>query len=138
MLSFSNFGSVRHPDTDKVARAVEILRQRDPSLEVDGEMQADTALDPRALVETYAFSRLREPANVLIFPNLSAGNIAYKLLHRLGGATAVGPILVGMRRPVHILEQGASVEDIVNMAAVAVVDAQQRVPAPDGASGTGD
>jgi malate dehydrogenase (oxaloacetate-decarboxylating)(NADP+) len=133
MLSFSNFGSVRHPDTDKVARAVEILRQRDPSLEVDGEMQADTALDPRALEETYPFSRLREPANVLIFPNLSAGNIAYKLLHRLGGATAVGPILVGMRRPVHVLEQGASVEDIVNMTAVAVVDAQQRGASADGA-----
>ena len=128
LLSFSNFGSVRHPGTDKVARAVEILRQRDPSLEVDGEMQADTALDPRALEETYPFSRLREPANVLIFPNLSAGNIAYKLLHRLGGATAVGPILVGMRLPVHVLEQGASVEDIVNMTAVAVVDAQQRTP----------
>jgi malate dehydrogenase (oxaloacetate-decarboxylating)(NADP+) len=126
MLSFSNFGSVRHPDTDKVARAVEILRRRDPSLEVDGEMQADTALDPKALEDTYPFSRLREPANVLIFPNLSAGNIAYKLLHRLGGATAVGPILVGMRRPVHVLEQGASVEEIVNMTAVAVVDAQQR------------
>jgi len=133
MLSFSNFGSVRHPDTDKVARAVELLRQRDPSLEVDGEMQADTALDPHALGETYPFSRLREPANVLIFPNLSAGNIAYKLLHRLGGATAVGPILVGMRRPVHVLEQGASVEDIVNMTAVAVVDAQQRGATADGA-----
>jgi len=133
MLSFSNFGSVRHPDTDKVARAVELLRQRDPSLEVDGEMQADTALDPHALAETYPFSRLREPANVLIFPNLSAGNIAYKLLHRLGGATAVGPILVGMRRPVHVLEQGASVEDIVNMTAVAVVDAQQRGATADGA-----
>jgi malate dehydrogenase (oxaloacetate-decarboxylating)(NADP+) len=136
MLSFSNFGSVRHPDADKVARAVELLRQRDPSLEVDGEMQADTALDPRGLAETYPFSRLREPANVLIFPNLSAGNIAYKLLHRLGGATAVGPILVGMRRPVHVLEQGASVEDIVNMAAVAVVDAQQRVEAGDGTRGS--
>jgi malate dehydrogenase (oxaloacetate-decarboxylating)(NADP+) len=130
MLSFSNFGSVRHPETDKVARAVEILRRRDPSLEVDGEIQADTALDAVALGETYPFSRLKEPANVLIFPNLSAGNIAYKLLHRLGGATAVGPILVGMRRPVHVLEQGASVEDIVNMTAVAVMDAQQRTDAP--------
>jgi malate dehydrogenase (oxaloacetate-decarboxylating)(NADP+) len=136
MLSFSNFGSVRHPAAEKVAAAVELLRQRDPSLEVDGEMQADTALDPRALEEAYPFSRLREPANVLIFPNLSAGNIAYKLLHRLGGATAVGPILVGMRRPVHVLEQGASVEEIVNMAAVAVVDAQQREAAGDGARGS--
>jgi malate dehydrogenase (oxaloacetate-decarboxylating)(NADP+) len=133
MLSFSNFGSVRHPDAEKVARAVEILRRRDPSLMVDGEMQADTALDAEGLAETYAFSRLREPANVLIFPNLSAGNIAYKLLHRLGGATAIGPILLGMRKAVHVLEQGASVEDIVNMAAVAVVDAQQRSLPVDGA-----
>ncbi|HEY0971976.1 MAG TPA: NADP-dependent malic enzyme [Gemmatimonadales bacterium] len=134
MLSFSNFGSVRHPAAQKVARAVEILRRRDPALVVDGEMQADTALDAEALAGTYPFSRLREPANVLIFPNLSAGNIAYKLLHRLGGATAIGPILLGMRRAVHVLEQGASVEDIVNMAAVAVVDAQQRSPVAGDAS----
>jgi malate dehydrogenase (oxaloacetate-decarboxylating)(NADP+) len=126
MLSFSNFGSVRHPETDKVARAVALLRSRDPSLIVDGEMQADTALDEHKLKKTYPFSALHEPANVLIFPSLSAGNIAYKLLHRLGGATAIGPILVGMRRPVHVLEEGAEVEEIVNMAAVAVVDAQER------------
>ena len=134
MLSFSNFGSVRHPDAEKVARAVELVRERDPGLVIDGEMQADTALDAEALLSTYPFSRLTEPANVLIFPNLSAGNIAYKLLHRLGGATAIGPILVGMRRPVHVLEQGASVEDIVNMAAVAVVDAQNRSQASDDAA----
>jgi malate dehydrogenase (oxaloacetate-decarboxylating)(NADP+) len=126
MLSFSNFGSVRHPETDKVARAVSLLRSRDPSLIVDGEMQADTALDEHKLKKTYPFSALHEAANVLIFPSLSAGNIAYKLLHRLGGAAAIGPILVGMRRPVHVLEEGAEVEDIVNMAAVAVVDAQER------------
>jgi malate dehydrogenase (oxaloacetate-decarboxylating)(NADP+) len=93
---------------------------------VDGEMQADTALDEHKLTKTYPFSVLKEPANVLIFPSLSAGNIAYKLLHRLGGGTAIGPILVGMRRPVHVLEEGAEVEEIVNMAAVAVVDAQER------------
>jgi malate dehydrogenase (oxaloacetate-decarboxylating)(NADP+) len=126
MLSFSNFGSVRHPETDKVARAVTLLRSRDPTLIVDGEMQADTALDEHKLKKTYPFSALKEPANVLIFPSLSAGNIAYKLLHRLGSATAIGPILVGMRRPVHVLEEGAEVEEIVNMAAVAVVDAQER------------
>jgi malate dehydrogenase (oxaloacetate-decarboxylating)(NADP+) len=126
MLSFSNFGSVRHPEADKVARAVTLLRARDPSLMVDGEMQADTALDVHKLTKTYPFSVLKEAANVLIFPSLSAGNIAYKLLHHLGGATAIGPILVGMRRPVHVLEEGADVEDIVNMAAVAVVDAQER------------
>jgi malate dehydrogenase (oxaloacetate-decarboxylating)(NADP+) len=126
MLSFSNFGSVRHPHSDKVAQAVEILRKRAPDLEVDGEMQADTAVDERVLRRLYPFSTLRGAANVLIFPNLSAGNIAYKLLNHLGGATAIGPILVGMRRPVHVLEQGADVQDIVNMAAVAVIDAQER------------
>jgi malate dehydrogenase (oxaloacetate-decarboxylating)(NADP+) len=126
MLSFSNFGSVRHPETEKMARAVALLRQRDPSLVVDGEMQADTAFDPEIIERDYPFSTLKEQANVLIFPNLSAGNIAYKLLNHLGGATAIGPILVGMSRPVHVLERGADVQDIVNMAAVAVVDAQER------------
>jgi len=126
MLSFSNFGSVRHPDTEKMARAVSLLRQRDPSLVVDGEMQADTAFDPEIMKRDYPFSTLKEQANVLIFPNLSAGNIAYKLLNHLGGAAAIGPILVGMSRPVHVLERGADVQDIVNMAAVAVVDAQER------------
>jgi malate dehydrogenase (oxaloacetate-decarboxylating)(NADP+) len=126
MLSFSNFGSVKHPDAEKMARAAQILKERDPSLVVDGEMQADTAFDPEILKRDYPFSTLKEQANVLIFPNLSAGNIAYKLVHHLGGATAIGPILVGMRRPVHVLERGADVQDIVNMAAVAVVDAQER------------
>ena len=125
-LSFSNFGSVRHPEALKAAQAAELLRQRDPKLMVDGEMQADTAVDENILRTRYPFSALTEAANVLIFPNLSAGNIAYKLLHHLGGATAIGPILVGMRRPVHVLEQGAAIQDIVNMAAVAVVDAQGR------------
>jgi malate dehydrogenase (oxaloacetate-decarboxylating)(NADP+) len=126
MLSFSNFGSVRHPDAEKVAEAARLLRQRDPSLMVDGEMQADTALDPELLARDYPFAAFKGRANVLIFPNLSAGNIAYKLLNHLGGATAIGPILVGMNRPVHVLERGADVEEIVNMAAVAVVDAQSR------------
>jgi malate dehydrogenase (oxaloacetate-decarboxylating)(NADP+) len=127
MLSFSNFGSVRHPEAEKVARAVAILRKRDPSLIVDGEMQADTAVDENILRTGYPFSALKERANVLIFPNLSAGNIAYKLLHHLGGAAKIGPFLVGMNLPVHVLEQGADVQDIVNMAAVAVMDAQQRI-----------
>ena len=126
MLSFSNFGSVRHPEAARVAEAVRLLRQRDPSLMVDGEMQADTAVDQTILADSYPFSALKEAANVLIFPNLSAGNIAYKLLRDLGGATAIGPILVGMARSVHILEQGADVQEIVNMAAVAVMDAQER------------
>ena len=131
MLSFSDFGSVRHAEADRVAQAVAMLRQRDPSLIVDGEMQADTAVDARILSEVFPFSALKEPANVLIFPNLSAGNIAYKLLHHLGGATAIGPILVGMAQSVHVLEMGADVQDIVNMAAVAVMDAQERSRPPD-------
>src|SRR5688500_13018338 len=116
MLSFSNFGSVRHPETEKVARAVALLRERDPSLVVDGEMQADTAVDERILTGSYPFSALKEPANVLIFPNLSAGNIAYQLLNHLGGATAIGPILFGMRTPVHVLEHGADVQQHVTTA----------------------
>ncbi len=126
MLSFSNFGSVKHPEAQKMAEAVRILRQRDPELVVDGEMQADTAFSAEVLAGRYPFSALKDSATVLIFPNLSAGNIAYKLLTQLGGATAIGPILVGMQHPVHVLEQGADVQEIVNMAAVAVIDAQQR------------
>lgn len=131
MLSFSNFGSVRHPEAEKVSRAVQLVRQRDPNLVVDGEMQADSALDARILADSYPFSALKEPANVLIFPNLSSGNIAYKLLNQLGGATAIGPILIGMRHPVHVLEHGADVQEIVNMAAVAVIDAQSRTSTVD-------
>lgn len=126
MLSFSNFGSVKHPEAQKVAEAVSMLRRRDPSLVVDGEMQADTAFSAEILNTRFPFAALKDAANVLIFPNLSAGNISYKLLTQLGGATAIGPILVGMQHPVHVLEQGADVQEIVNMAAVAVIDAQQR------------
>jgi malate dehydrogenase (oxaloacetate-decarboxylating)(NADP+) len=89
-------------------------------------------MDERTMRENYPFSDLKGAANVLVFPNLSAGNIAYKLLNHLGGATAIGPILVGMRRPVQILEQGADVQDIVNMATVAVVDAQSRSQSAEG------
>ncbi len=126
MLSFSNFGSVKHAEPQKVAEAVRLLRLKDPLLTVDGEMQADTAFSDEVLAGRYPFSALKQAANVLIFPNLSAGNISYKLLTHLGGATAIGPILVGMQRPVHVLEQSADVQEIVNMAAVAVIDAQQR------------
>ncbi len=132
MLSFSNFGSVKHPAAEKMAEAVRIVRDRRPTLMVDGEMQADTAFSAEELVSRYPFSKLTETANVLIFPNLSAGNIAYKLLTKLGGATAIGPILVGMAHPVHVLEEHAGVQDIVNMAAVAVIDAQWRVRTTSG------
>jgi len=125
MLSFSNFGSTRHPLSEKVKKAVEIVKQKMPDLIIDGEMQADTAVVPEILNSTYPFSRLKEKANVLIFPDLQSGNIAYKLIERLSGAKAVGPILMGMNKPVHVLQRGASVDDIVNLAAIAVVDAQK-------------
>ena len=125
MLSFSNFGSTRHPQSEKVKKAVEIVKQKMPDLIIDGEMQADTAVVPEILNSTYPFSRLKEKANVLIFPDLQSGNIAYKLLERLSGVKAIGPILMGMNKPVHVLQRGASVDDIVNLAAIAVVDAQK-------------
>ncbi len=127
LLSFSNFGSSRHPLAEKVRRATEIVKERAPDLVVDGELQADTAVVPQILDEHYPFSSLcgQGGANVLIFPNLEAGNVAYKLLQRLGGAEAVGPILVGMNRPVHVLQVGDFDElDIVNITAIAVLDAQ--------------
>jgi malate dehydrogenase (oxaloacetate-decarboxylating)(NADP+) len=125
MLSFSNFGSTRHPFAEKVRRAVEILRERRPDLVVDGEMMADTAVVPEIIDELYPFSQVRD-ANVLIFPNLEAANVAYKLLQRLGGAETIGPVLLGMGKPVHVLQRGDEVRNIVNMAALAVVDAQER------------
>uniref|UniRef100_C6DZ61 Malic protein NAD-binding protein n=1 Tax=Geobacter sp. (strain M21) TaxID=443144 RepID=C6DZ61_GEOSM len=123
MLSFSNFGSVDHPQTRKVKRAVEIVKERAPNLIVEGEMQADTAVVPD-LLDGFTFSKLKTPANILIFPDLNSGNICYKLLHHLGGAEAIGPILMGMNKPVHVLQRGDDVNDIVNMAAIAVVDVQ--------------
>ena len=130
MLSFSNFGSVKHPAADKVQRAVALLHAREPELQVDGEMQADTAVVERILTKTYPFSKLRSAANVLIFPSLDAANIAYKLLDRLGEAQAIGPIVVGMDRPVHVLQRGSEVPEIVNMAVIAAVDALEHRRSP--------
>ena len=127
MLSFSNFGSTRHPLTEKVRRAVEIVRQRAPGLMVDGEMQGDTAVTPAVIESTYPFSTLRGGANVLIFPNLEAANTAYTLVSHIGGTEAIGPILMGLSKPVHVLRRNAEVNDIVNLAAIAVVEAQQTV-----------
>jgi malate dehydrogenase (oxaloacetate-decarboxylating)(NADP+) len=124
MLSFSNFGSARHRLSEKVQRAVDIVRVSNPDLMIDGEMQADTAVVPEILEQTFPFSRLKGGANVLVFPNLESGNIAYKLLMRIGGAEAIGPILMGPSKPVHVLQRGCEVTDIVNMAAIAVVDAR--------------
>ncbi len=127
MLSYSNFGSVRNEATAKLQQAVSQLHT-DSAVDfpVDGEMQADTAVVEDILEGTYGFSTLDGPANVLIFPNLESGNIGYKLLQRLGGAEAIGPMLVGMDKPVHVLQRGDEVKDIVNLAGVAVVDAQSR------------
>lgn len=124
LLSFSNFGSSRHPRARTVRRAVEIVQERAPDLIVDGEMQANTALSEEFLNRTYAFSRLKTEANVFIFPNLEAGNISQKLVQRFAKAETVGPILVGMGRPVYVLQRGDEVKDIVNAAALAVVQAQ--------------
>ena len=124
MLSFSNFGSTQHPLTEKVRKATEIIKQRDPNLIVDGEMMADTAMSSEMLNELYPFSTLKEPANILICPDLTSANIAYKLLSRVGGASAIGPILLGIRRPVYLLTPGVEVNDIVNITAMAVFASQ--------------
>jgi malate dehydrogenase (oxaloacetate-decarboxylating)(NADP+) len=128
MLSFSNFGSTKHPLTEKVARAVGIVKNRAPELMIDGELQADMAVVPEVLNELYPFTSLKGGANVLICPDLTSANIAYKLLSRLGGATAIGPILLGIRKPVYLLVPGNDVNDIVNMTAMAVFEAQQKSP----------
>jgi len=127
LLSYSDFGSVDNEGVAKPRNAVSLLRD-DPAVDfdVDGEMQADTAVVEEMLAGTYGFAELDGPANVLIFPNLEAGNIGYKLLQRLGGADAIGPMLVGMDKPAHVLQRGDEVTDIVNLAGVAVADAQQR------------
>ncbi len=124
LLSFSNFGSNEHPLAQKVAKAVAIAKQKRPDLILDGEMQADTALVPEILKEDFSFSSLKDPANILIFPDLQSGNIAYKLMIRLGGADAIGPILVGMKKPINVLQQNSDVEDVVRMTTITVIEAQ--------------
>ena len=127
MLSFSNFGSSRHPFSNKVARATALVKEKRPDLKIDGEMQADTAVVPEILNSIYDFNELKGKANVLIFPNLESGNIAYKLMNRLGGAEAIGPILMGSSKSIHVLQRNCEVNDIVNMTAIAVIDAQKNV-----------
>ncbi len=127
MLSFSNFGDAPHPESRKVARATALVKQRCPELMIDGEMQANVALDPHDRAR-YPFSELKGSANVLVFPNLDAGNAAYKLLAVAGGADVVGPMLLGMERPVNVLQQGASVDAIVHMTAITVAQAQSGPP----------
>jgi malate dehydrogenase (oxaloacetate-decarboxylating)(NADP+) len=125
MLSFSNFGSTEHPLTEKVRKATRLVKERDPMLIVDGEMMADTAVTPEILAREYPFSTLRGAANVLIFPDLQSASIACKLLTHVSGAEAIGPILMGMSKPVYVLPRGADADDIVNIATIAVVDAQE-------------
>tara|TARA_B100001146_G_scaffold49700_1_gene43129 strand:- start:236 stop:2500 length:2265 start_codon:yes stop_codon:yes gene_type:complete len=122
MVSFSNFASSSHQEARRMARAVDMVRESNPELEVDGEMQADTAIDGIKLSEVYPFTHLSGPANVLVFARLSTANVAYKLLDQLGGADAIGPVLLGMDKPVHILQRGCAVQDILNLSTIASVD----------------
>jgi malate dehydrogenase (oxaloacetate-decarboxylating)(NADP+) len=127
MLSFSNFGSVRHPEAGRVTRALQLVRERKPDLIIDGEMQADTAVVPEILREGFPFNRLEgKAANVLIFPDLTSGNVAYKLLDRLGGAKAVGPLLMGLKHPFNVLQRNTDMENVVNVIAITVAQAQNR------------
>ncbi|KAA3646902.1 MAG: NADP-dependent malic enzyme, partial [Bacteroidetes bacterium] len=127
MLSFSNFGSSEYEESKKVAEAVKILHKNHPEIIVDGELQANFAMNKEAMKEKFPFSKLaNKNVNVLIFPNLSSGNIAYKLVQELGEQEAIGPILLGLNKPVHILQLGSSVREIVNMVTIASVDAQNR------------
>ena len=127
MMSYANFGSSRHPRASKVREAVRMLHKSNPDMIVDGELQTDYALNPDLLKQKFPFSKLAgKKVNALIFPNLDSANGTYKLLKELNGVESIGPITLGMRLPVHIVQMGASVEEMVNMAAVAVVDAQQK------------
>ena len=127
LLSYSNFGSSVGDDPDKMRRAAKILHEQHPNLTVDGEMQANFALNKDLLKDIFPFSQLSgKNTNTLIFPNLSSGNIAYKLIQEMTSAEAIGPILLGMKKAVHILQLGSSVREIVNMVTIAVLDAQTR------------
>ncbi len=129
MLSFANFGSVAHPFARKVREAAERVRLLAPLIEVDGEMQADTAVNP-AMLADFPFCRLSGPANILVFPNLSAANTSQKLMDELAGAEVIGPILLGMAKPVHVLQRQSDTQDVVNLVTMATVDAQSRSMSP--------
>ena len=124
MISFSNFGSTRHPDANVVEEGVRLARARKPELVIDGEMQADTALSEEIMKRLYPFNRLNAPANVLVFPNLDAGNAAFKILEHAGGAKAVGPLLMGLSKPFNVLQRSSSMENVVNVIAITVTQAQ--------------
>lgn len=126
LLSYSNFGSSKGETPEKVRAALQIIREKDPTLIVDGEMQADTAVVPELMERAFPFSTLKGGANVLIFPNLSAGNIAYKLLNRVGGTGVVGPILLGLNKPINILQRDDEVDQIIDIIALTAMDAQKK------------
>jgi malate dehydrogenase (oxaloacetate-decarboxylating)(NADP+) len=141
MLSFSSFGSARHPVVDTVREATRIVERRAPHLRVDGEMQLEPAIDPAIAREHFPFSRVQGDANVLVFPDLHSGNLAYKLMQRLGGAETIGPILTGLAKPVHIVAPTSDDNEIIHIASIAVVEAQAqeterpRPPVPSEALG---
>jgi malate dehydrogenase (oxaloacetate-decarboxylating)(NADP+) len=127
MISYANFGSSKDPRATKVREAVELIHKSNPDMFLDGELQTDFALNAELLQKKFPFSKLAgKKVNALIFPNLDSANSNYKLLKELNGVESIGPIMLGMAKPVHILQMGASVDEIVNMSAVAVVDAQQK------------
>ncbi len=137
MLSYSNFGSSDSPEARLVAEARKIVKRIKPDLVVDGEMQASMPFTKEILKDNYPFSELvNQDVNTLIFPNLAAGNIAYNLLKEVGGADAIGPILLGLKKPVHVLQLGSSVRSIINMALIAVLDAQMKSKNSAGEGGT--
>ncbi|MDQ3367124.1 MAG: NADP-dependent malic enzyme [Myxococcota bacterium] len=131
MISYSNFGSVRHPDVTRIHRTLEMVRERRPDLEIDGEMQPELALDPERLRAQFPFAKLTRSANLMVFPSLASGNAAYQMLKVFGNASAVGPILLGVARPVAAMQNDATVEEIVNMTAHVVLKAQQQQRRPD-------
>ena len=127
MLSYSNFGSVRNADIDRIIDAVELVRQKEPGLAIDGEMQAHLALNAALRQRDFPFSKLEGSANVLVFPNLHAANNAYRLLSELSEGEIVGPILMGMAQPINVLSQEAMVQDVVNVAAISVLESKEGV-----------
>jgi len=125
MISYSNFGSVRHPDVTRIHKTLELVRERRPNAEIDGEMQPEFAFDPVSRQRWYGFSRLTKAANTLVFSSLASGNAAYQIAKTLGSASAVGPILLGVAKPVAAMQNDATVEEIVNMTSHVVLKAQQ-------------
>jgi malate dehydrogenase (oxaloacetate-decarboxylating)(NADP+) len=131
LLSYSNFGSSRNKETHKIAQAVKMIKELDPDLNVDGEMMIDFAINPELRNEHYPFSTLKGAANVFIFPELNSANIASRMINRLGLAEKVGPIILGFKKSVHTIHRGSELQDIINMAAIAAMDAREKAKNKD-------